>query len=198
MAGDTGARHLTALVRRTCGAGALAISGQSILEGQSRRSGSPGGLCRDCAGLGTNSGAAGSVKLNTWVSPSSGISGTSLIWVTGSGFPSGTIDAAVSLDLQTSCGVTTGETAATATAVSDPSLVQPRRSSFRFRRQSPAGLLCDAERKNDWRDGFLKQQLFRDHRAACPILRTGIFSARDLILTPQLLIPARTTTKHTV
>ncbi len=65
-----------------------------------------------------NSQAAGSVKLNTWVSPSSGISGTSLIWVTGSGFPSGTIDpSGISLALQTSCGVTAGETAASATAV---------------------------------------------------------------------------------
>ena len=62
--------------------------------------------------------ASSSVKLNTSTTPSSGISGTSLIWVTGSGFPNGTIDpSSVSLALQTSCGVTAGETAATATAV---------------------------------------------------------------------------------
>ncbi len=59
-----------------------------------------------------------SVKLNSWASPSSGISGTSLVWVTGSGFPSGTIDpGSVTIDLETSCGTTAGETAATASAV---------------------------------------------------------------------------------
>jgi len=62
--------------------------------------------------------AVTSVKLNSWANPSSGIAGTSLVWVTASGFPSGAIlPADVKLDLRTSCGTTSGETAATALKV---------------------------------------------------------------------------------
>ncbi len=63
------------------------------------------------------SAAPTSVKLNASASPSSGIAGTSLIWVTGSGFPSGAIDpASVTIEIQTACGTTAGETSAMATA----------------------------------------------------------------------------------
>ncbi len=62
--------------------------------------------------------ASSFVKLDTWVTPTAATSGTSPIWITGSGFPSGTIDpSSVKLTLQTSCGVTVGETPATASAV---------------------------------------------------------------------------------
>lgn len=61
---------------------------------------------------------ASSVKLNAWTMPSSGISGTSLVWVTGSAFPAGAIaPSAVTISLQTSCGVTSGATSATASSV---------------------------------------------------------------------------------
>ncbi len=59
-----------------------------------------------------------SVKLNVVTTPSSGLAGTSLVWVTGSGFPAGTISPSdVTIELHTSCGVTGGETAATALMV---------------------------------------------------------------------------------
>ncbi len=81
--------------------------------------------------------AAASVKLNAWTGPSTGVSGTSLVWVTGSGFPSGTISPAnVTIEVQkTSCGTTTGETAATALKV-----VPIIGSSQKIQFQVPAGL----------------------------------------------------------
>jgi hypothetical protein len=57
--------------------------------------------------------ANAAVKLNVWTTPTSGIAGTSLIWVTGSGFPSGTIaPSGITLDMRTSCASSTGQTAA--------------------------------------------------------------------------------------
>ena len=61
--------------------------------------------------------AVTSVKLNVATSPSSGIAGTSLIWVTGSGFPAGAINlSSVTIELQTACGTTAGQTSAVAAA----------------------------------------------------------------------------------
>lgn len=59
-----------------------------------------------------------SVRLSSWTSPSSGASGSSVVAVTGSGFPSGTINPSdVVVSLATSCGGT--PTTTTATRVQD-------------------------------------------------------------------------------
>ena len=68
--------------------------------------------------ISSESWAATSVKLNTWANPSSGIAGTSPVWVTGVGFPGGTIDlSSITIELQTACGTTSGEISAMATSV---------------------------------------------------------------------------------
>jgi len=54
------------------------------------------------------------VKLNTNTSPSTGVAGSTDVWITGSGFPSGTITPAdVKITLNTTCTVSKGTSAAT-------------------------------------------------------------------------------------
>ena len=80
--------------------------------------------------------AAPAVKLNTWTGPSTGISGTSLVWVTASGFPTGTIKPTdVTLAVETSCGVATGETATAALKV-----IPVTGTSEKIQFQVPSGL----------------------------------------------------------
>lgn len=57
------------------------------------------------------------VKLNVDTSPSSGVAGTSLVWITGSNFPGTPTTGSVTIELEKACGTTTGETPATPLAV---------------------------------------------------------------------------------
>lgn len=64
--------------------------------------------------------AATSVTLATWTVPSSGVSGTNNVWVTGSNFPSGTIPPAnVTVSVAASCAATTGVKTEKALAVAN-------------------------------------------------------------------------------
>jgi hypothetical protein len=62
--------------------------------------------------------ATTSIKLNVDTTPSSGVSGTTLVWVTGSGFPGAPNPSATTISLAATCGGTTAATA-TPTAVTN-------------------------------------------------------------------------------
>ena len=80
--------------------------------------------------------ARAAVTLSTWTVPSSGVSGTNDVWVTASGFPSGSLTPSnITVTFETSCGVTTGSKADTALQV-----VNIVGSTNRIKFLVPAGL----------------------------------------------------------
>lgn len=84
-----------------------------------RVSGIAGALVVAIVCLAAPVGASAQVRLNTWTSPSSGATGSTVVNITGTGFPSGTINpSAITLTFSSSCGGATS-------AMENPSAVRP-------------------------------------------------------------------------
>jgi hypothetical protein len=124
------------------GTGMLALAGlrrrcfaavRSVLSSKLVGMGSILGLIALIASATVSANAA--VKLNAWTNPASGASGSTIVTLTGSGFPAGKISpAAVNLSFSTTCD---GSAAATATP---SSVVQVIGSSDRLSFEVPAAL----------------------------------------------------------
>jgi hypothetical protein len=78
--------------------------------------------------------ATTSIKLNVDTTPSAGVSGTTLVWVTGSGFPGAPNPSATTISLSTTCG---GAVAATATPIAVTNIVG---NSYKLEFLVPASL----------------------------------------------------------